>query len=119
MQPARMLSNVDRRVGVSPGGCRQKLECNIGFMNLIGSCSQIPFEQSINSHSLEYWLVFWVVFSILELLSHSNLMLRRTLGVEEIPPPPANNIRVDLLDLRTLLVHESKSAKLGGWNDVR
>ncbi|KAI3724341.1 hypothetical protein L2E82_36113 [Cichorium intybus] len=40
-------------------------------------------------------------------------------GVEDIPPPPANNIRVDLLDLRTLLVHESKSAKLGGWNDVR
>lgn len=59
------------------------------------------------------------MFSILELLSHSNLMLRRTLGVEEIPPPPANNIRVVLLDLRTLLAHESKSARFGGWNDVR
>lgn len=114
MQPARMLSNVDRRVGVSPGGCKQKLECNIGFMNLIGSCSQIPFEQSINSHNLEYCFDFRVVFSIFELLSHSNLMLRRTLGVEEIPPPPANNIRVDLLDLRTLLIHESNNDKFGG-----
>ncbi|KAF7837830.1 hypothetical protein G2W53_006312 [Senna tora] len=88
IHPARNPSNVDLRVGVSPGGCKQKLACNIGLMYLIGSCSQIPLEQSTMSQSFAYppnEVKFPVV-----LFSHSIRILRRIFGVADIPPPPAN-----------------------------
>jgi len=112
MQPARRLSKVDLRVGVSPGGCKQKLACNIGFMYLIGSCSHAPLEQSTTSHSFTYPPRDWV--TLLDSFSHSFLMLRRMLGVAETPPPPAKSIKVDLLDRLTRRIHDSKKERVGG-----
>lgn len=50
MHPAIMELNVDRRVGVSPGGWRQNLDFNIGTIERIGSWVQAPAEQSTRVH---------------------------------------------------------------------
>lgn len=103
-------SNVALRVGVSPGGCKQNDDCNIGLMNLIGSCSQIPLEQSTKSQILSDFDSDSVTFVVV----HSNRMLRRMFGEEEVPPPPANSIREVRRERRTRRIHDSKNGKLCG-----
>ncbi|WVZ11721.1 hypothetical protein V8G54_016251 [Vigna mungo] len=115
MHPASIESNVDRRVGVSPGGCKQKLACSMGRINRTGSCSQTPLEQSTISHNFSYD-GSEVAFS------HSLRMLRRMLGDEDPPPPPppppANNARMERLERRTRVIHDSSSPRLRGWKEV-
>ncbi|GFZ02100.1 exostosin family protein [Actinidia rufa] len=110
MQPAMIPSNVDRRDGVSPGGWRQNLDCSIGLMNRFGSCSQTPFEQSMNSHDFEYPPLVSLEFA---LFLHSSRILRRMLGEDDDPPPPAKTMSVLRRDLRTRVTQASNKAVFG------
>ncbi|KAK1274124.1 hypothetical protein QJS04_geneDACA012377 [Acorus gramineus] len=117
MQPATIESNVDFLVGVSPGGCRQKLARSIGFMNRIGSCSQTPSEQSTNSQTLAY-----PSHAVPDPFSHSTRMLLRTLGGEftapMLPPPPANIMRDVRRERLTRASQDSRRTTVAGWKDV-
>jgi hypothetical protein len=108
MHPAIMELNVDRRVGVSPGGWRQNLDFNIGTMERIVSWVHAPAVQSTRVH-MSVWLAYCE-------------MMGREVGeaaaaAATVEPPPAKSIRVVRPDLAARISQSLRRGKKEGWND--
>lgn len=84
MHPATMASNVERRDGVSSGGCRQKLALSMGRMYATGLSPHAAAKQSTTTHTTEVLEGVVVVR-----LAHSARMAPRMLGLAGLETAPA------------------------------